>query len=219
MYVSPAGYCSYRREHAMANIYLQPYSHCFFSRNPVNQVIPGICADDAAHLPNGQGERRLLEGLLHLPPPEETQIALGPVAGAVAPLGGILGKGSADPLGLDLGFVLLQFGHCIFGSCVNLLAGPTGHRITRARVLDEEMSAAYLGHGLEITGTRSGTSIAAMHAEARICYVRPTDGRIDTPSVRPPPQMQRHRIRSFSSYFFLLPWYCELQQQQQHVTP
>ena len=56
MYVSPAGYCSYRREHAMANIYLQPYSHCFYSRNPVNQVIPGICADDAAHLPNGQGE-------------------------------------------------------------------------------------------------------------------------------------------------------------------
>lgn len=41
---------------AMANIYLQPYFHCFFLRNPVNQMVPGICADDAAHLPNGQGE-------------------------------------------------------------------------------------------------------------------------------------------------------------------
>ena len=36
---------------------------------------------------------------------------------------------------------------------------------------------------------------------ARICYVRPTDGRIDTPSVCPPPQMQRRPLIFFSFFF------------------
>mgnify|MGYP004098881935 CR=1 FL=1 len=31
--------------------------------------------------------------------------------------------------------------------------GPAGDRVAAARVLDEEMSAAYLGHGLEITSS------------------------------------------------------------------
>ena len=41
-----------------------------------------------------------------------------------------------------------------------------------------------------------------LEAIARIWpYVRPTDGRIDTPSVRPPPQMQRRPLIFFSHFF------------------
>ena len=99
---------------------------------------------------------------------------------------------------------------------MNLLAGPTGHRITRARVLDEEMSAAYLGHGLEITGTRSGTIIAAcearrgdredtrsigifLHVAMYVTFGRRTDESTRLPSVR---RRKCNVVRSFSSLIF-----------------
>ena len=124
--------------------------HSFCSRvpvflllNPINEVVPRFRADYAAHLPNVQGKRCLLEGLLHHAPPEGSQVSIGPITGTVRPLGGIPGEGSINPLGFDLGFVLLQFGQGILGGRVDLLAGAARDRIAATRVLNEQVSAAY----------------------------------------------------------------------------
>ena len=100
-------------------------------------MIPAVGADNAAHFVLLQGKTGILKGLLHIPTPKESQIPTHSVGSAIAAFQGVLGKGFDNPLGLDLGLVLLELRHGVLGTQRDLLTRSATDRIATASVLDE----------------------------------------------------------------------------------
>ena len=102
------------------------------SRDSVDQVVPAVGADDGAHLVLPEGEGGVLEGLLHHPAAEKTQIAALAKGAAVASFRCVLRKDLDDSLRPDPGLVSLQLGHGVGGAQQDGFARSPAYRVTAA---------------------------------------------------------------------------------------
>jgi len=104
-------------------------------RNPVDQVISAIGADNGAHLVLLQGKGSLLEGLLHHSRTKKAQVAAVSERAAIAPFRRVFRKDIGNALGPNFGFVLMELDHGVFGTQRDLFSRSPADRVAAVFVV------------------------------------------------------------------------------------